>query len=74
MRTMRNIHFDAEDFHLQSPAKDIVNLSFGPTTVSMTLDTALDFQYQLAAFLAKIEMNQLPEAEDLETNFRMYDA
>jgi len=47
---------DTEDFHFQLNHQEVMQLSFGPTRISMSLDSAYELQYQLAAFLADFEL------------------
>lgn len=47
-------------FQLALDANGIVDLSFGPTRVAMTVDSAYDLQYRLAAFLAHLELRDSP--------------
>lgn len=56
------------EFNFQVGPGDTVVMSCGPVQVSFSVDAAYDMQYMLAAFLAKMELQEYPresEEEDL---------
>ena len=63
---VRDAFLDTEDFDFQINSQGVVQLSFGPTHVCMTLDSAYDMQYRLAAFLAHLEVGEYPEEVENE--------
>lgn len=56
MVRIQNTVIDTEDFYLQLDHQGVMQLSVGPMRVSMSLDSAYGLQYQLAEFLADLEL------------------
>ena len=63
MVQVKDAFLSTDNFNFEFDQKGIVQLSFGPTHVCMTLDSALDLQYRLAAFLSHLEMKDYDESE-----------
>lgn len=61
MVSIRDAFHSSGAFDFQVNAQGIVQLSFGPTHICMTLDSAYELQYSLAAFLAELELHDFPE-------------
>jgi len=66
MIKIRDAYLNTEDYDFQINRQGIVQLSFGPTHVCMSLDSAYDLQYRLAAFLAYLELKEYPPERDDE--------
>ena len=65
MIRIQDAYLSTEDFDFQINKKGIVQLSFGPTHICMTLDSAHALQYRLAEFLAHQELIDYPKDEEL---------
>lgn len=61
MLRAQDAFLDGESFQFRLDPSGIVQLSFGPAHVAMTLDSAYELQQRLAGFLAQQE---LPDYEE----------
>jgi hypothetical protein len=66
MIKIQDAYMNADSFNFDMNQDGVVQLSFGPTHVCMTLDAAFDLQYQLVAFLSEIELDDYPNEEICE--------
>jgi hypothetical protein len=66
MIKFQDAYMNADNFNFEMNQDGVVQLSFGPTHVCMSLDAAFDLQYQLAAFLSDIELDDYPNEEECE--------
>ena len=61
MVKVQDAFMTTDAFNFQVNEDGIVQISFGPTHVCMSLDSAFDLQYRLAAFLAHVELAEYPD-------------
>jgi hypothetical protein len=55
------------DFEFDVGHRGRVTMTFGAASISMPMDSAFDFQHQLAEFLARLEICEYPDPSADET-------
>ncbi len=61
----REVVLNSSNFGFKINQEGMIQISLGPAHVSMSLDSIYDLQYELAAFLAQVELEEYPrERED----------
>lgn len=65
----KDAFLDGDEFVFQKHENGVVQLSFGATHICLSLDSAYDLQYSLAAFLAQLELKDY-EACESQDNLR----
>lgn len=71
MITTRDVFLGSQEFDFEMRQDGLVEVSSSQMRLSMTLPSAYDFQYRLAAFLADLELQEYPietEKEPLGIN------
>jgi len=61
---------NTENFELKRLNDGSVEITFGPTTIRLTMDAAYDLQFRLAGFLAHQELEEYP-VENRHEDFSM---
>ncbi len=57
---------DTAKIELERMDDGSVELTFGPTSIRLSMDAAYDLQYRLAGYLAKQELKEYPAENRLE--------
>lgn len=57
---------NGSDLSFKAGPNDTIVMSYGALQVSLSVDSAYDMQYMLAAFLAKLELQEYPREQEEE--------